>query len=101
VNTLLVSVEKEARQTGRLRDGTTTAAHTWQLMADRLAEPGNTELYKRRAAIIEPLFAQLFTRFGRDLTVRGENVETEIYLWAITHNLLKISRNRHKNPRPD
>jgi transposase len=100
VNTLLVSVEKEARQTGRLRDGTTTAAHTWQLMADRLAEPGNTELYKRRAAIIEPLFAQLFTRFGRDVTLRGENVETEIYLWAITHNLLKISRSRHKNRRP-
>lgn len=93
---LLVAVEKECRQTGRLRDGTSTAAHAWQAMADRLAEPANRDLYKRRGAIIEPLFAQLFMRFWRGFSLRGENVETEIFLWAITHNLLKIDRSRRK-----
>ena len=93
---LLVAVEKECRQTGRRRDGTSNAAHVWRAMADRLAEPGNSDLYKRRAAIIEPLFAQLFMRFGRNLALRGENIDTEIFLWAITHNLLKINRSRRK-----
>jgi transposase len=92
VDLLLVSVEKEARQTGRLRDGTSTAGQSWQDMAERLAEPANSALYKRRGAIIEPLFAQLFARFGRRIHVRDEHVETELHLWAITHNLLKIAR---------
>jgi transposase len=96
VGLLLVAVEKECRQTGRLRDGTSTAAQAWAAMADRLAEPENRDLYKRRAAIIEPLFAQLFTRFGRNFTLRGQNIDTEIFIWAITHNLLKINRARRK-----
>jgi transposase len=100
VDTLLVAVEKEARQTGRLRDGTTTAAQSWQVMATRLDDPTNRALYKQRAAIIEPLFAQLFARFGRGLNHRGGDVETELHLWAVTHNLLKISRHRRKNHRP-
>ena len=99
VDTLLVAVEKEARQTGRLRDDTTTAAQAWHVMATRLDEPGNRALYKRRAAIIEPLFAQLFARFGRSLNHRGGDVDTELHLWAVTHNLLKISRRRRKNRR--
>ena len=93
---LLVAVEKECRQTGRRRDGTSTAARAWQDMADRLDEPANKALYKRRGAIIEPLFAQLFMCFGRGFTRRGKNVETEICLWAVTHNLLKIERQRRK-----
>jgi transposase len=96
VDLLLISVERECRQTGRLTDGNSTAALAWKTMGDRLAEPANRELYKRRGAIIEPLFAQLFTCFGRNLTLRNENIETEIFLWAATHNLLKIKRARQK-----
>jgi hypothetical protein len=96
VTTLLVSVEKEGRQTGRLRDGISTAAATWQTMADTLTAPANAALYKRRAAIIEPVFAQLFQIFGHGLHTRGETVETELHLWAITHNLNKITRARRK-----
>jgi Transposase DDE domain len=92
IDLLLVAVEKEARQTGRLRDGTSTAGRSWQDMADRLADPDNAALYKRRAAIIEPLFAQLFARFGRRIHVRDDQVETELHLWAIAHNLLEITR---------
>jgi hypothetical protein len=95
VDTLLVAVEREARQTGRLADGASTAPAAWQVMATRLAEPGNAALYKRRAAVIEPLFAQLFAQFGRALSFRGEDdVDTEPRLWAIAHNLLKIARAR-------
>ena len=67
-------------------------------MAQTMAEPANATLYKRRAAIIEPVFAQLFQIFGRNLRTRGKNVETELHLWAITHNLNKITRARRKKP---
>lgn len=95
---LLVATEKEARQTGRLTDETSTAAKAWQTMTDRLAEPANRALYKQRAAIIEPLFAQLFARFGRSVNVRGEQVDVELHLWAVTHNLGKIIRHRQRKP---
>jgi len=97
VDLLLVATGKEAHQTGR-QPGPTTTPTAWQTMADRLAEPDNHTLYKQRAAIIEPLFAQLFARFGRTLHRRGDAAITELHLWAITHNLLKIIRHRQ---RPD
>jgi len=96
VETLLVAVEKEARQTQRLNDDTSTAAKAWHTMAARLNEPDNRNLYKQRAAIIEPLFAQLFARFRRNLNSRGDDVDTELHLWATTHNILKINRRRAK-----
>jgi transposase len=94
---LLVAVEKEARQTGRQQDDTSTAPTAWQLMAQRLDQPDNHQLYKQRAAIIEPLFAQLFTRFGRGTHARGDQVEVELHLWATTHNLGKIIRHRRRH----
>jgi transposase len=94
ITTLLVSVEREARQTDRLHDDTSTAPAAWQTMTDLLTDPDNRRTYKQRSPIIEPLFAQLFARFGRHLNARGANVTTELHLWAVTHNLLKISRHR-------
>ena len=96
VRLLLVAVEKEARQTRRLRDDTSTAAQAWNVMATRLEDPDNHTVYKRRGAIIEPLFAQLFNRFGRGINYRGDDVDTELHLWAVTHNLNKINRHRCK-----
>jgi len=100
VDLLLVAVEKEALQSGRQPDRPSTAHQRWTEMADRLAEPENAALYKRRAPIVEPLFAQLFARFGRTLTTRGDNVLTELHLWAVIHNILKIIRRRRTRPRP-
>jgi transposase len=100
VRLLLVAVEKEARQTRRLRDATSTARQAWDVMATRLEDPDNHTAYKRRGAIIEPLFAQLFNRFGRSINYRGEDVDAELHLWAVTHNLNKINRQRRK-ARPD
>ena len=91
---LYVAVTKEARQTGRTRDGKRPQKMkpSWQQMAARLDAPEGKALYKRRAGMIEPVFAQLFNRLGRHLNYRGEQVSTELHLWAATHNLLKAIR---------
>jgi transposase len=108
VENLLVAVAKHGKQTrqpepaddnpstGDPNNKHSQPPASWQIMADRLAQPDNHALYKRRSAIIEPLFAQLFTRFGRTLHARGEQVDVELHLWAITHNLLKIDRHHHR-----
>jgi transposase len=66
----------------------------WQAMAAKLDTPEGRALYKQRKAIIEPVFAQLFARFGRALHYRGDMVDTEIHLWAAVHNILKAIRAR-------
>jgi transposase len=91
---LYVAITKEARQTGRTRDGKQpqTKNASWQQMAARLDTPEGKTLYRQRSAIIEPVFAQMFHRLGRHLNYRGEQVSTELHLWAATHNLLKAIR---------
>lgn len=91
---LYVAVTREARQTGRARDGKRpqTRKPSWQQMTARLDTPEGKALYRQRSAIIEPVFAQLFSRLGRHLNYRGEQVSTELHLWAASHNLLKAIR---------
>jgi transposase len=93
---LYVATTREARQTGRLRDGKIprTTLPSWQQMTARLATPEGKALYKQRAGIIEPVFAQLFQRLGRHLHYRDTKVSLELHLWAATHNLLKAIRAR-------
>src|SRR5262249_15022323 len=54
---LYAAITKEARQTGRLRDGKAPATmkDSWQQMAARLDTPQGKALSKRRAGIIEPV----------------------------------------------
>jgi transposase len=93
---LYVAVTRESRQTGKLHDGRAPASSQpgWQAMTARLDTPEGQALYKQRKAIIEPVFAQLFARFGRSLNYRGDMVTTELHLWAATHNFLKAIRQR-------
>jgi transposase len=98
--TLYIAVTKEARQTGRRDDPAPKTTKAWQHMADRLATPTGKALYRRRAAIIEPVFGQLFQRLGRTLHYRGPLVDTELHPWATTHNLLKLIRRQTTNPTP-
>lgn len=81
-----------------------TAEHphpeAWQPMADRLATPTNRAAYTRRSGIIEPVFAQLLNHFGRDLISRGNAADTELHLWAASHNLTKLLRHRAHNHPP-
>jgi transposase len=95
---LYVAVRKEARQTRRLRDGKqpATMKPSWTQMAARLDTPAGQELYKQRAAIIEPVFAQLFARLGRQLHYRDGKADLELHLWATSHNILKAIRARQR-----
>jgi transposase len=99
---LYIAVTREARQTGRLQDGgqRERAQPGWQAMTAKLDTPEGRALYKRRSAIIEPVFAQLFARLGRDLHYRGTMVSLELHLWAATHNFLKAIRARARSPVP-
>ncbi|HEV3294759.1 MAG TPA: transposase [Streptosporangiaceae bacterium] len=92
---LYVAVTRESAQTGNGPAGRDPAAiQSWQQMAAKLDTPEGRALYKQRKAIIEPVFAQLFARFGRTLHYRGDMVSTEIHLWAAVHNTLKAIRAR-------
>jgi transposase len=93
---LLVAVHGEATQTGRLPAGTALPAG-WQDMAARLATPAGKSLYKRRAAQVEPFFAQFFARFGRYLNYRGRDAaDAELKLLGAVHNLAKLLDHRRR-----
>jgi transposase len=98
--TLYVAVTREARQTGRSPDGRNpgTMLPSWEDMTARLDTPEGKALYKQRAATIEPVFAQLTARLGRTLHYRGTHADTELALWAASHNILKAIKARHKPP---
>ena len=97
---LLVAVTGEASQTGRKGDaGGTTLPPGWEKMAARLATPAGQKLYKRRAALVEPAFAQLFARFGRYVNYRGRDaVDAEVKLLGAVHNLGKLLDFRRRQP---
>ena len=61
-----------------------------------LATDHGTELYRRRQAIVEPVFGQIKANRGADRFLRrGRSaVRSEWRLLAATHNLLKLHRHR-------
>jgi transposase len=99
---LYVAVTRESRQAGRRRDGRepATMKPSWQQMTARLSTPEGKALYKQRAAIIEPVFPQLFARLGRHLNYRGDRTDLELHLFAASHNMLKAIRARQHSPAP-
>lgn len=95
---LLVAVHGEAAQAGRA-DSSSSLPPGWEKMAARLATPAGKKLYRRRAALVEPAFAQFFARFGRYLNYRGRDAaDTEIKLLATVHNLAKLLDHRRRHP---
>ena len=96
---LLVAVTCEAAQTGR-RDGGRDLPAAWEDMASRLATPAGKALYKRRAAEVEPFFAQFFGRFGRYFAYRGRDaVDAEAKLLGTVHNIAKLFDHRDRTTR--
>ena len=85
-------MHNETAQTGYGPTTDKTMPTGWQPMAARMDSDEAKQLYKRRSAIIEPVFAQLFARLGRHLNYRGGMVDVELTLWGATHNLLKHLR---------
>ncbi len=97
---LLVAVRREAVQAGRA-GAAGDLPEGWEKMAARLATPAGKSLYRRRAALVEPAFAQFFARFGRYLNYRGRDAaDTEIKLLATVHNLGKLLDHRRRHPAP-
>jgi transposase len=97
---LLVATTGEATQTGRGTGGRPLPAG-WEKMAARIATPAGKKLYKRRAGLVEPAFAQLFARFGRYLSYRGHDAaDAEIKLLGAVHNLAKLFEHRRRHPAP-
>jgi hypothetical protein len=94
---LLVAVHKEAAACGRDQASGKTVPAAWAGMAATMDTPEAKEAYKKRQAIIEPVFGQLFARMGRNLNYRGEMAGTELHLWGTTHNLLKCFRSRQRS----
>ena len=86
---LYVALGRQAGGTGRAGRDPAAMTQSWQDMAARLGTPGGKAVYGRRAATIEPVFAQLTARLGRDLHYRGDMADAELSLWAASHNLLK------------
>jgi transposase len=86
---LYVALGRDAGGTGRPGRDPAAMTQSWQDMAARLGTPEGKAVYKKRAATIEPVFAQLTGRLGRDLHYRGDMVDAELSLWAASHNLLK------------
>jgi len=101
---LYVAVTRESRQAGRSTEGYAPAAMmaSREQMAARLDTPEGKALYKQRAGIIEPVFAQLSARLGRHLNYRGDRTDLELHLRAASHNLLKAigARQRTVVPAP-
>jgi transposase len=66
-----------------------------QLMARKLAKKNGAELYKRRKAIVEPVFGQIDTvQNGRKLRLRGKTAAHQQWRFSCAiHNLLKLHRN--------
>ena len=91
---LYAAITKEARQTGRLRDGhnPATIKDSRQQMAARLDTPQGKALYRRRAGPTEPVFAPLFPRPGRDLHHRDTKAGLEPHPWAASHHPLTAIR---------
>jgi transposase len=100
---LLVAVVREARQTGRSADGRDPAQlDSWAEMTELLSTPEGKALYRQRAGIIEPVFAQLTARLGRALHYRGIYLDAGLALWAASHNILKAihARTRRRSAAP-
>ena len=79
------------KSTATRNRGTAAAA-----MREKLTTNENRELYKRRKAIVEPVFGQIKEVRGfRRFSMRGfEKVSAEFDLIALTHNLLKLFRHQ-------
>lgn len=74
--------------------GPAPEASVKEKMQHKLKTPEGRDIYKRRKAIVEPVFGQIKEARGfRRFSFRGlENVKAEWTLICLTHNLLKLFR---------
>jgi hypothetical protein len=95
--TLLICVTNEHDQTHG-RAGIPDTEHRQQ-MAALLATPNGQDLYRRRTAMVEPVFAHLL-RLDRRLHTRGDAQYSEITAITTAYNASKYLRATTKPPNP-
>ena len=93
---LLVPPDRQKHATEPSAPAPCAGASAAQRMRHKLASAESRELYKRRKAIVEPVFGQIKEARGfRRFLLRGlQAVRAEFDLITLTHNLLKLFRSQ-------
>ena len=96
---LTVSDQRVKTMLAHVRGEKTDPAILRKAMQDRLSDPATAEIYRKRAASIEPVFGNIKANLGyRRFTRRGlPAVHSEWRLICTAHNLLKL---RNAAPAP-
>lgn len=96
---LTVSAQRVNTMLAHVRGQQTDPAIVRKAMQDKLSDPETAEIYKKRAATIEPVFGNVKANLGyRRFTRRGlPAVHSEWRLICTAHNLLKL---RNATPAP-
>jgi len=69
------------------------SAEAVERVRQRMNTPEGKQIYKKRAATIEPIFGQMINRGLTRFHLRGvKKVSAEWSLWCLTHNILKLWR---------
>ena len=93
---LLVPPERQKHGTATNAEAISDSDSAAQRMRIKLSSPEGRAHYKRRKAIVEPVFGQIKEARGiRRLLLRGlEAASAEFSIIALTHNVLKLFRAR-------
>ncbi len=89
------AVETSAAQTATTQPQTTDSdtVEATERVRQRMNTPEGKQIYKKRAATIEPVFGQMINRGLTHFHLRGvKKVSGEWSLWCLTHNILKLWR---------
>lgn len=87
-----VSATRVKTMLAHVQDGITDPTVARKAMNDKLAQPDNATLYRKRSVSIEPVFGNIKANLGfRRFTLRGHaGVHSEWRLICTVHNLLKL-----------
>ena len=91
----MTSEARTSSQTIAAQESTTTTDKTdaVERVRQRMNTPEGKQIYKKRAATIEPVFGQMINRGLTRFHLRGvKKVSGEWSLWCLTHNILKLWR---------
>lgn len=91
---LTVSVGRVKTMLAHVRGDITDPTMARKAMDDKLAQPTNAALYRKRSVSIEPVFGNIKANLGfRKFALRGrEGVQSEWRLICTVHNLLKLQQ---------
>jgi transposase len=91
---LSVSVGRVKTMLAHVRGDITDPTMARKAMDDKLSQPDNAALYRKRSVSIEPVFGNIKANLGfRRFTLRGrDGVQSEWRLICTVHNLLKLQQ---------